>query len=107
MGVVMVKCPETGHHIPTGIVTDRKSFDATPVFFARVYCAICQTEHEWFAKEAWVCEAEASPRIISAIADSGADHAHRAVFGHFRIRSRDRAGYGRRIRNGSRSSPAW
>ena len=62
MGVVMVKCPETGHHIPTGIVTDRKSFDATPVFFARVYCAVCRTEHEWFAKEAWVCEAEASSR---------------------------------------------
>ena len=58
MGVVMVKCPETGHDIPTGIVTDRKSFGASPVFFARVYCAICRTKHEWFAKEAWVCEAE-------------------------------------------------
>ena len=58
MGAVMVKCPETGHDIPTGIVTDRKSFDATPVFFARVYCAICRAEHEWFAKAAWVCEAE-------------------------------------------------
>jgi len=58
MGVVMVKCPETGHEIPTGIVTDRKRFEATPVFFSRVYCAICRTEHEWFAKEAWVCEAE-------------------------------------------------
>ena len=62
MGAVMVKCPETGHDIPTGIVTDRKSFDATPVFFARVYCAICRTEHEWFAKAAWVCEAELVPR---------------------------------------------
>jgi len=58
MGAVMVKCPETGRDISTGIVTDRKSFDATPVFFARVYCPICRTEHEWFAKEAWVCEAE-------------------------------------------------
>ena len=35
MGAVMVKCPETGHDIPTGIVTDRKSFGASPVFFAR------------------------------------------------------------------------
>jgi hypothetical protein len=61
MGAVIVKCPETGHDIPTGIVTDRKSFDATPVFFARVYCAICRTEHEWFAKAAWVCEAELLP----------------------------------------------
>ena len=34
--------------------------------------------------------------MISAIADSGADHAYRAVFGHFRIRSRDQAGHGRR-----------
>jgi len=48
--------------IPTGLVTDRKSFDATPVFFARVHCPICRTEHEWFAKEAWVCEAEPRPR---------------------------------------------
>jgi hypothetical protein len=57
MGAVMVKCPETGHDIPTGIVTDRKSFDASPVFFARVYCPICRTNHEWFAKQGWVCEA--------------------------------------------------
>jgi hypothetical protein len=65
MGIVMVKCPETGRDIPTGIVTDRKSFDAAPVFFARVYCPICRTEHEWFAKEAWVCEAGGAPAIIS------------------------------------------
>ena len=36
----------------------RTQGNATPVFFARVYCPICRTEHEWFAKEAWVCEAE-------------------------------------------------
>jgi hypothetical protein len=58
MGTVMVKCPDTGHDISTGIVADRASFNATPVFFARVYCPMCQTEHEWFAKEAWVCDSE-------------------------------------------------
>ena len=57
MGAVMVRCPETGRDIPTGIVADRESFHVTPVFFARVLCPICRTEHEWFAKEAWVCEA--------------------------------------------------
>jgi len=61
MGAVMVRCPQTGRDIPTGLVTDRKSFEATPVFFARVYCPICRTQHEWFAKEAWVCEAEPRP----------------------------------------------
>ena len=28
MGMVMVKCPQTGHAIPTGIQTDRESFSA-------------------------------------------------------------------------------
>jgi hypothetical protein len=58
MGAVMIKCPDTGHHIKTGMVADRTSFERTPVFFARAYCSICRREHEWFAKEAWVCEAE-------------------------------------------------
>jgi len=56
MGTVMVRCPETGQDIPTGIFMERESFEVTPVFFARVHCPICRTEHEWFAKEAWVCE---------------------------------------------------
>jgi len=61
MGAVMVRCPQTGRDIPTGLTTDRKSFEAMPVFFARVHCPICRTEHEWFAKEAWVCDAEPRP----------------------------------------------
>jgi hypothetical protein len=61
MGSVMVRCPATGHDIPTGIVTDRKSFEATPVFFGRVRCPMCRIEHEWFAKDAWVCEAGLDP----------------------------------------------
>jgi len=58
-GAVMIKCPETGRDIPTGIVADRASLRATPVFFALAYCPYCRTEHEWFAQQAWVCEAEA------------------------------------------------
>jgi hypothetical protein len=58
MGAVMIKCPDTGRDIATGIVADRASFNAMPVFFARVLCPVCRTEHEWFAQEAWVCEAE-------------------------------------------------
>jgi len=26
------------------------------VFFARAYCSICQANHEWYAKDAWVYE---------------------------------------------------
>ena len=63
MGVVMIKCPDTGRDIPTGLVADRESFSATPVFFGRTWCPLCQTHHEWFAQQAWVCEAEPVERL--------------------------------------------
>jgi NMD protein affecting ribosome stability and mRNA decay len=56
MGLVMIKCPNTGRSIPTGLKTDRSSFGATPVFVSRTFCQICQANHEWFAKNAWVRE---------------------------------------------------
>ena len=70
MGAVMVRCPQTGREIATGMIADRESFHATPVFFARVHCPICRTEHEWFAQEAWVCEGapEARRRAPSLVA---------------------------------------
>ena len=61
MGVVMIRCPQTGREIRTGMTADRNTFHATPVFFARAYCPFCRTEHEWFAKEAWICEEEPRP----------------------------------------------
>ena len=64
MGAVMVKCPNTGRKIATGIVADRVSFNSAPVFFARVYCPICRMEHEWFAKDAWVCDTD--PVVVGA-----------------------------------------
>ena len=59
MGMVMVKCPQTGQAIPTGIETDRESFRRSAVFFSRTRCPICRADHAWFAPEAWVVE----PRI--------------------------------------------
>src|SRR5437764_1405297 len=38
MGIVMIRCPQTGRDIRTGMTADRNTFDATPVFFARAYC---------------------------------------------------------------------
>jgi len=56
MGVVMIKCPQTGRAIPTGIKTDRQSFQPSAVFCARTRFPICQADHAWFAREAWVDE---------------------------------------------------
>ena len=56
MGMIMIKCPDTGSTIPTGIKMDQDRFRQIPVFFARTFCPICQSNHEWFARDAWVEE---------------------------------------------------
>jgi hypothetical protein len=67
MGSVMIKCPETGRDIATGMRADRETFQSMPVFFARVLCPICRKQHEWFAQQAWVSETElATPQGVAA-----------------------------------------
>ena len=56
MGRLMIRCPTTGREISVGIEADDSHFRSSPVFFSRSYCTFCRTEHEWFAKDAWVCE---------------------------------------------------
>ena len=56
MGVIMIRCPQTGREVPTGIEMDTAEFRRAPVFFSRVQCPVCAREHEWFAKDAWVCD---------------------------------------------------
>jgi hypothetical protein len=48
--------PQTGRAIPTGMKADREKFQCSTVFFARTYCSLCRANHEWFAREAWLCE---------------------------------------------------
>jgi hypothetical protein len=66
MSAVMIRCPATGRAIATGIDADPVSFRTAAVFFSRTYCPYCKTKHEWFAKDAWVCEpADAEVRAIA------------------------------------------
>ena len=60
MGAVMIRCPATGTAIPTGMRAEPSKFGRTPVFIAVAYCPVCRTEHEWFAKDAWVQEGGAA-----------------------------------------------
>jgi hypothetical protein len=52
----MIKCPNTGKPIETGMIVDAPSFRSSPVFFSRTFCPICRSDHQWFAKEAWVTD---------------------------------------------------
>jgi hypothetical protein len=63
MGIIMIKCRQTGCAISTGIETDRDSFRRAAVFFARTRCPICKIDHEWFAREAWVDESRSGARL--------------------------------------------
>ena len=56
MGIVVIHCPKTGRCISTGMHTDRAAFSSMPVFFNRTFCPSCRTSHEWFARDAWVCD---------------------------------------------------
>jgi hypothetical protein len=67
VGTVLIKCPQTGRAISTGIKADRKSFLCSAVFFARTHCPICVTRHEWFSGEAWVDELRAERGGVAAI----------------------------------------
>jgi hypothetical protein len=56
MDAVMIRCSATGQAVATGLEMDLAKFRRTAVFFSRSYCPYCLTQHEWFAKEAWVEE---------------------------------------------------
>jgi hypothetical protein len=58
MGKLLIRCPETGQAIFTGRYVDSVTFRSTPVFFSRNYCPLCHAMHEWFAKDAGVCDSE-------------------------------------------------
>ena len=47
MGMVVIKCPETGRVISTGIEMDSERFRCTAVFFSRTYCKMCAVTHDY------------------------------------------------------------
>ena len=58
MGELMIRRPKTGKPVSTGIYIGREKLGAMPVFFNRSFCPSCGTSHEWFARDAWVCESD-------------------------------------------------
>jgi hypothetical protein len=63
VGTIVIRCPKTEREISTGLQADWRAFGSVPVFFSRTYCPLCRSNHEWFAKDAWVRE-DAPPRHV-------------------------------------------
>ena len=75
MGLLMVKCANTGRAISTGRRADQTAFRRSAVFFGRTYCPFCRISHEWFATEAWISEREReSVREVSPGAEATSSH---------------------------------
>ena len=56
----MIRCARTGRVIRTADTLNFAAFRSSLVFFSRAYCPLCHETHEWFAKDAWVCDTECS-----------------------------------------------
>ena len=58
MAVLIVRCPKTVQAIFTGLHIESSLFSSTSVFFSSTYCPHCRVKHEWFVKDAWVCDSD-------------------------------------------------
>lgn len=64
MSSVMIRCPNTGEAVSTGIETEANVFRRLPKVAARMRCPACGEEHDWTVSAAWLTkEPPASDRL--------------------------------------------
>ena len=54
--MIVFTCPNTGHDVSSGILTDELSFKVLPRRKMSVHCSECGAEHQW-----WVAEDKLGP----------------------------------------------
>jgi hypothetical protein len=65
MGVLMIRCAKTGRAISTGKFVEPAALRSSPgIFWANLLSTLDAT-HEWFAKDAWVCDSESAQQSAS------------------------------------------
>ena len=52
MGSVAVRCPETGEHVPTGVVMDPDMFEGAKLGVRTFVCDDCGKAHVWEKQDA-------------------------------------------------------
>jgi len=52
MGVVVIKCPNTGRELSTGIQVDSSTFARMPNEVMETRCPHCRTKHSWRPRDA-------------------------------------------------------
>ena len=54
VSVVMVRCPNTGRVLSTGIEMDAATFEELPDIRSQIMCPVCKLDHLWSTREAWL-----------------------------------------------------
>ena len=72
---VLITCPSTSRHVPTGFRLDRPTFRSLPEHFeSAAPCRECGWAHRWLKREAWLEGESRLPglpgRSVSAIANT-------------------------------------
>ncbi len=61
MATVMIKCPQTGAELSTGIEIDERTFAHLPDVKAYAFCPRCGRDHAWWKNSAWIAECAGVP----------------------------------------------
>lgn len=67
MSFLMIRCPQSGREVLTGIETDCQSFEKMTDVIAYTRCPHCGIEHGWWPDEAWLTESRAVDRGAIAV----------------------------------------
>lgn len=54
MSEIMIRCPETGSEISTGIGCNSETFAQLPFVISHANCPLCARQHTWSKAEAWL-----------------------------------------------------
>jgi hypothetical protein len=59
MSTVMIKCPDTGVPVSTGIEIEQDTFAKLPNLSSGMSCPACGNHHFWHKTDAWLSNAAA------------------------------------------------
>jgi hypothetical protein len=62
MSMIMIRCPETGSEISTGIECEDEDFRSLPFVITQTTCPSCGHEHNWSKADAWLNDGTGNSR---------------------------------------------
>ncbi|MBN8957120.1 MAG: hypothetical protein J0H17_11215 [Rhizobiales bacterium] len=68
MSVIMIRCPETGSEISTGIECEDDDFKKLPFVITQTACPSCGREHSWSKSDAWLIQDQHAQAIPEGVA---------------------------------------